>query len=97
MNANILDGVFAFFLITPLVIDETVSVGVPLIGLMRLVEGEIPFQFIEIREESVGMGWRIIDQRQAETVGEGHGLAIDGSSSDDINFLISTARCQRQL
>ena len=63
---------------------------------MTIIDGMVftvfflPVVFVG-REEGVGLGWGVVNLREAETVGEGQGLTIDRGTADDVDVFVGGA------
>ena len=60
------------------------------IGGMVFTAFFLPVVFVG-REEGVGLGGGVVDLRETETVGEGHGLTIDAGTADDVDIFVGGA------
>ena len=58
-----------------------------LVWYMLFLEGDIPFLFIEIWEESIGLLRGVVYFCQAEAVCQGQSLGIDACTANDIDIL----------
>ena len=61
--------------------------GVTLIWGVVFAEGFEPVGGVEIGEEGVGLGWSVVNTRQAEAVGKREGFTIDRGTADDEDVL----------
>ena len=50
----------------------------------------LPVVFVG-REEGVGLGGSVVDFCEAETVGDGQSLTVDGGSADDVDVFVGGA------
>ena len=69
--------------------------GVTLICGVVFAEGFEPVGGVDIGEEGVGLGWSVVNTRQAEAVGKREGFAIDGGTADDEDVLRMCIRLLR--
>ena len=58
-----------------------------LVGFVLFLEGDIPFLFVKVWEESIGLLRRVVYFSQAKAVGEGQSLGIDTRAANDIGLL----------
>ena len=75
------------------VINEGVGEVVTVINGMVLTTFFLPVVLVG-REERVGLGGRVVDLRQTETVGEGQGLTVDRGTADDVDVFVGGAVLQ---
>ena len=78
----------------PAVIDVSIGIGILLIGRMFLSLGLLPLRGIQLREEGGSVGESVVDAGDIQAIGEGKGLPIDLSTSDDEHLLLACAQRQ---
>ena len=75
----------------PAVIDVGIGIGILLIGWMCLSLYLLPLCGIQLREEGGSVGESVVDAGDIQAIGEGKGLLIDLSTSDDEHLLLACA------